>query len=196
MKKSLVLIVAVLVCLSISGLTFAGEQTPAIEKPLSVRKDQVVTATATVQAIDLQKRVVTLKGSKGNVFDITVGEQARNLPQLKVGDEVVAKYYESIALRLVKHGEGVAGIQETGALARAKLGEKPGGMAGRQVTLTATITAIDQKKQRVTLRGPEGKSVTVKAEDPKNLEKVKVGDEIEITYTEALAISVEKAKKK
>jgi len=196
MKKLLVFVVAVLFGLSTSGLVFAGEQAPATEKPLSVKKEQVVTAIATIEAIDLQKRVVTLKGPKGNVFDITVGEQARNLPQVKVGDQVEVKYYESLALRLVKPGEGVAGVQETSALARAKEGEKPGGMAGRQVTLTATITAIDKKKQKVTLKGPEGKTITVKAENPENLKKVKVGDEIEITYTEALAISVEKAKKK
>ncbi len=196
MKKFLVFVVAVLFGLSISGVVFAGEQAPATEKPLSVKKEKVVSATATVEAIDLQKRVVTLKGPKGNVFDVTVSEQARNLPQVKVGDEVNVKYYESLALRLVKPGEGVAGVQETETLERAKKGEKPGGMAGRQVTLTATITAIDQKKQEVTLKGPEGKTVTVKAEHPENLKKVKVGDEIEITYTEALAISVEKAKKK
>jgi ribosomal 50S subunit-recycling heat shock protein len=196
MKKLLVFVVAVLFGLSTSGLVFAGEKAPATEKPLSVKKEKVVTAIATVEAIDLQKRVVTLKGPKGNVFDVTVGEQARNLPQVKVGDQVEVKYYESLALRLVKPGEGVAGVQETSALARAKEGEKPGGMAGSQVTLTATITAINKKTHEVTLKGPEGKTITVKAEHPENLKKVKVGDEIEITYTEALAISVEKAKKK
>ena len=196
MKKMLVYVVAVLFGLSISGLVFAGEKAPATEKPLSVKKEKVVTAIATVEAIDLQKRVMTLKGPKGNVFDVTVGEQARNLPQVKVGDQVEVKYYESLALRLVKPGEGVAGVQETSALARAKEGEKPGGMAGSQVTLTATITAINKKTHEVTLKGPEGKTITVKAEHPENLKKVKVGDEIEITYTEALAISVEKAKKK
>jgi Cu/Ag efflux protein CusF len=196
MKKVTVFVVAVLFGLSFSGLVFAAEQAPAKEKPLSVKKEKVVSATATVEAIDLQKRVVTLKGPKGNVFDVTVGEEARNLPQVKVGDQVVVKYYESIALRLVKPGEGVAGVQETEAMARAKKGEKPGGVAGRQVTLAATITAIDKKKQMVSLKGPEGKTVTVKAENPENLKKVKVGDEVEITYTEALAISVEKAKKK
>ena len=196
MKKLLVFVVAVLFGLSTSGLVFAGEKAPATEKPLSVKKEKVVTAIATVEAIDLQKRVVTLKGPKGNVFDVTVGEQARNLPQVKVGDQVEVKYYESLALRLVKPGEGVAGIQETSALARAKEGEKPGGIAGSQVTLTATITAINKKTHEVTLKGPEGKTITVKAEHPENLKKVKVGDEIEITYTEALAISVEKAKKK
>jgi Cu/Ag efflux protein CusF len=196
MKKLLVFVVAVLFGLSISGMVFAGEQTPATEKPLSVKKERLVSATATVEAIDLQKRVVTLKGPKGNVFDVTVGEEARNLPQVKVGDNVIVKYYESMALRLVKPGEGVAGIQETETMARAKKGEKPGGMVGRQTTLTATITAIDKKKQMATLKGPDGKTVTVKAENPENLKKVKVGDEVEITYTEALAISVEKAKKK
>jgi len=196
MKKLLVFVVAVLFGLSTSGLVFAGEKAPATEKPLSVKKEKVVTAIATVEAIDLQKRVVTLKGPKGNVFDVTVGEQARNLPQVKVGDQVEVKYYESLALRLVKPGEGVAGVQETSALARAKEGEKPGGIAGSQVTLTATITAINKKTHEVTLKGPEGKTITVKAEHPENLKKVKVGDEIEITYTEALAISVEKAKKK
>jgi Cu/Ag efflux protein CusF len=196
MKKLLVFVVAVLFGLSISGAVFAGEQATSTDKPLSVKKEQLITATATVEAIDLQKRVVTLKGPKGNVFDVTVGEEARNLPQVKVGDEVKVKYYESIALRLVKPGEGVAGIQETESLARARQGEKPGGVAGRQVSLTATITAINKKKQEATLKGPDGKTVTVKAENPKNLEKVKVGDQIEITYTEALAISVEKAKKK
>jgi hypothetical protein len=196
MKKLVVFVVAVFFALSISGLVFAGEKAPAMEKPLSVKKERLVTATATVEAIDLQKRVVTLKGPEGNVFDVTVGKEARNLPQVKVGDLVKVKYYESIALRLVKPGEGVAGIQETEVLGRAKKGEKPGGLTASEVTLTATITAIDKKKHMVTLKGPKGKSVTVKAENPKNLAKVKVGDEVEVTYTEALAISVEEAKKK
>jgi hypothetical protein len=196
MKKFVVFVVAVFFGLSISGLVFAGEKAPAMEKPLSVKKERLVTATATVEAIDLQKRVVTLKGPEGNVFDVTVGKEARNLPQVKVGDLVKVKYYESIALRLVKPGEGVAGIQETEVLGRAKKGEKPGGLTASEVTLTATITAIDKKKHMVTLKGPKGKSVTVKAENPKNLAKVKVGDEVEVTYTEALAISVEEAKRK
>lgn len=196
MKKLLVFVVAVLFGLSISGLVFGAENTPAAEKQVSVKKERLVSETATVEAIDLQKRVVTLKGPKGKVFDVTVGEEARNLPQVKVGDQVLVKYYESIALRLVKPGEGVSGIQETESMSRAKKGEKPGGMIARQATLTATITAIDKKKQMVTLKGPDGKTVTVKAENPENLKKVKVGDQVEITYTEALAISVDTVKKK
>lgn len=196
MKKLFAVCLAVVFALSLACAALAAEKAGAPDKRPSGKKEKVVSATATVEAIDLEKRVVTLKGPKGNVFDITVGEEARNLPQVKVGDLVVVKYYESVAYRVLKPGEAAAGTQEAEVVSRAKPGAKPGGVVGREVTITATIQAIDKKKQTVTLKGPDGKTVTVKAEKPKNLEKVKVGDEVEITYTEALAISVEKAKKK
>lgn len=195
MKKLFALCLAVLFALSVTCVALAAEKAAPADTRPSGKKERVVSATATVQAIDLEKRIVTLKGPKGNVFDVTVGEEARNLPQVKVGDLVEVKYYESVAYRLLKPGEAVAGTQETETIARAKPGAKPGGVVGREVTITATIQAIDKKKQTVTLKGPDGKTVTVKAEKPENLKKVKVGDEVEITYTEALAISVEKAKK-
>jgi hypothetical protein len=164
------------------------------EKP-SGMKERVVEVTATVEAIDLNKRIVTLKGPKGNVFDLKVGERAKNLPQVKVGDQVKVKYYESLAFEVKKPG-AAGGAEATGALATAKPGEKPGGMAAEQVTVTATVEAIDAKKQRVTLKGPEGKILDVKVKDPKNLKNVKKGDQVVLTYTEALAVSVEHAKKK
>ena len=118
-----------------------------------------------------------------------------NLPQVKVGDLVTVKFYESLAVEVMKPG-AVSGAGEKSAVVRAKPGEMPAGMAARQSTVTATVTGIDKKKSTLTLKGPDGKTVIAKAEDPKNLDKVKVGDELMITYTEALAISVEKAKKK
>jgi NMD protein affecting ribosome stability and mRNA decay len=151
--------------------------------------------TATVAAMDLQKRIVTLRGPDGEVRDLRVGEEAVNLPQVKVGDIVTVRFYESIAVELIKPGT-TAAAGETAAIVRAKPGEMPGGMAARQVSVTATITAIDKQKNTVTLRGPEGKLNVVKVQDPANLEEVKVGDELLITFTEALAISVEHAKTK
>ena len=96
---------------------------------------------------------------------------------------------------MIKPGTASAAGEKT-AIVRAKPCETPAGMAARQTTVTATVTAIDKKKGTLTLKGPDGNKVVAKAEDPKNLDKVKVGDELLITYTEALAISVEKAKKK
>jgi hypothetical protein len=164
------------------------------EKP-SGMKERVIEVTATVEAIDLDKRIVTLKGPNGNVFDLKVGEKAKNLPQVKVGDLLKVKYYEALAFEVKKPG-AAGGAEATGAVATAKPGEKPAGIAAGQVTVTATVETIDTKKQRVTLKGPEGKLLEVKVKDPKNLKNVKKGDQVVLTYTEALALSVEPAKKK
>ncbi len=197
MKKLMVAMVAGMLALAVGGSALAeeskAEKAPA-KKP-SGMKERTVTATATVQAIDMKTRVVTLKGAAGNVFDVTVGPEARNLPQVKVGDLVTVKYYESLAFKVYKKGEAPMGEGTTEGIVRAKPGEKPGGAAVSQVTVTATVEALDKKKHTATLKGPEGKSVVVKVQDPKNMENVKVGDEVMITYSEALAISVEKAKK-
>jgi len=196
MRKVFVLAAAVVWMLSLATGAFAQATKGAApaEQPRVV-KERAAVMTATVQAIDLNTRIVTLKGPKGEVRDIKVGEEAVNLPQVKVGDLVTVKYYESLAIEVIKPGT-VSGAGEKSAIVRAKPGEMPGGMAARQSTVTATVTAIDKKKGTISLKGPEGKTVVAKAEDPKNLDKVKVGDELMITYTEALAISVEKAKKK
>ena len=196
MKKGLEVAAAVVFMLSLATGVFAQATKGAApaEQPRVV-KERTAVMTATVQAIDLNTRIVTLKGPKGEVRDIKVGEEAVNLPQVKVGDLVTVKYYESLAIEVMKPG-AVSGAGEKQAIVRAKPGEMPGGMAARQSTVTATVTAIDKKKGTISLKGPEGKTVVAKAEDPRNLDKVKVGDELMITYTEALAISVEKAKKK
>jgi Cu/Ag efflux protein CusF len=200
MKNIIAVTMAAVFVLSLGVAAVADEYGPAKSstttagKP-SVTKSMLIQATATVQAIDLAKRKVTLKGEGGEIFDITVGKEVKNLPQVKVGDLVVVKYYESIAVNVMKAGEAPKGTSTMAMGKRAKPGQMPSGMIGKQVTVTANVTAIDQKKQEVTLKGPEGKTVQVHVKDPKNLKNVQVGDDVVITYTEALAISVEKAKK-
>ncbi len=200
MKNLIAVTIAALFALSLGGEACADEYAPEEKAPTeaqkpSVKKEQTVEATATVEAVDLDKRLVTLKDPDGHVFHVMVGEQVRNLPQVKVGDLVKVKYYESVAVQVMKPGEAPGGTQAAVTGERAKPGEKPGGVIAGQVTVTATVVAIDAKKQHVALKGPEGNIVDVKVQDPKNLENVQVGDEVVITYTEALAISVEKAKK-
>jgi hypothetical protein len=200
MKKLLVVVMAALFTLSMGGMVVAKEKAAVEEKAPakkpSVTKERTAEVTATVEAIDLEKRVVTLKGPEGNLFDLKVGKRAKNLPQLKVGDLVTVKYYESLAVKVFKKGQAPQVEGATEGVVAAKPGKKPGGAAVSQVTVTATVEALDKKNQTVTLKGPEGKSVTVKVKDPKNMENVIVGDEVVITYSEALAISVKPAKKK
>ncbi len=154
----------------------------------------VVTVRGTVEAIDKEKQTVTLKGPKRS---LTVHvRDPKKLEAIKVGDPVVGKYYESLMIEVKKPGEATPGVSTQQATATSKPGETPAGAIGQQVTVTATITAIDKKAHTATIKGPEGNSVTVKARDPKNLDRVKVGDNVEITYTEALAISLDKPAKK
>jgi hypothetical protein len=202
MKKALVLIMVLVFGLVLvvgavaeeKGSAKEGKEKKEAAKP-SGMKERTVNVTATVEAIDVDKRIVTLKGPQGNVFDLKVGERAKNLPQVKVGDQVKVKYYESLAFEVKKAGAPSEATASSG-VARAKEGEKPGGIAANQVTVTATVEAIDTKKNHVTLKGPEGRILEVKVQDPKNLKNVQKGDQVVLTYTEALAVSVEPVKKK
>src|SRR5215467_5290121 len=81
---------------------FGGSKGPVT----GVYDEQQVTKTATVQKIDLQKRLVTLKSDEtGETVVVKCGEEVKNLPQLKVGDVVAASYYQSIAYEIHKPGE-------------------------------------------------------------------------------------------
>jgi len=64
-----------------------------------------------------------------------------------------------------------------------------------QITAVVLIQAIDAKVPSVTIKAEDGSVLSFKVEDAKNLEGVKVGDKVQITYTRALAISVEAPKK-
>lgn len=165
-------------------------QAPATSGVYAVNE---VSATGTVEAVDLAKRTVTLKGEGGRVETFAVDPAAKNLDQVKPGDVLVILYKESLVWELNKPGAGVQGVEAVGAVATAKKGEMPAGVVGQQVTATVTITQIDAKAPTITIKGPAGNERTIKVKDPKKLEGVKVGDTLDITYTEAVAISVERA---
>jgi len=152
-----------------------------------------VTVTATVVKIDQAHRLVTLRGSDGATRTIRVGEEARNLAQVKEGDTVVATYYQSVAFQVVPEGEAKLGVSENAAGQRAAPGESPGGSAARVVTIVADIVQLDRENQQATLRGADGEVMTVDVADPKNFDKVKVGDRVEIALSEAFAIDVHPA---
>jgi len=191
MKRTFIGIVAAALTFTLAGNASADEKKTAA--PEKVGTSESVMVKATVEAVDTASRTVTLKGPRGKSFTVSVDEKVRNLSDLKVGDEVVAKYFEAFAFELKKPGEAVPGKSVREVADPAGPGGKRAAFGGREVTVVATIEAINANKGTVTLRGPEGKSVEVTAKDPKNLKKVKVGDLVEITYTEALAISIEAA---
>lgn len=163
--------------------------------PLTAEDAALVTVTATVQAIDVAKRELTLKGPLGNLNTFTVDKQVKRLDEVKVGDEVTAEYFISVAgeLRPPTEDERLHPIDIVEGVARAPKGSDPAAGGVRAIKVVAEVTGLDLPTQTVTLKGPQGKSVTVRAKKVDNFTKLRIGDTIVVTYTEALAISVEKA---
>ena len=161
-------------------------------------KASVVSAaeiSAQVTGIDKATRTVTLKGPKGKVVDIVAGDEVKNFDQIKVGDFVVARYAEALTLELKKVKAGAGDVTVREEAAKAQPGEKPAVAGARQITAIAKVTAVDPKKSTITLKGPRGKEVTLNVKNPDQFKVVKKGDQVEVTYTEALALSVEPAPK-
>jgi len=154
---------------------------------------EVVTTTAKVVSVDVASREVVLEGSNGGKRTIRAGPDVRNLSQLKPGDVVKATYTQAVAIELKKgSGKGRSADVVEGAT-RSKEGEKPGGVLERRVTLVGTVEKVDGANRLVSVMGPGGNVVEVEVAKP-TLEMVKVGDEVELVYTEALAIDVSAGK--
>ena len=60
----------------------------------------------------------------------------------------------------------------------------------------ADVLAVDPKKMTITVKSPKGNIVDLKVKNPDHFKVVKKGDQIEMVYVEALAMSVEPAPKK
>jgi hypothetical protein len=149
--------------------------------------------TATITAINHKTREVTLKGPQGNEVTLQLSQDVKNFAHMKVGDTVTAKYVQALTLELKKGGKEIVSRSEKGGVATAKPGEKPAGVAGRHLKITADVTAVDPATQTVTLKGPH-RTVDLRIDDPEQFKLINVGDQVQANYTEALAIAVEPAK--
>jgi Cu/Ag efflux protein CusF len=147
------------------------------------------TITATVEAIDATTRTLTVKGPAGNYVPITVPKSVQRFSEIKVGDTISARYYDNVVLRLKPAGEAAVDTTSEGVTKGA--GASPGATAAVQRTITAAITAIDPKVPSITFKGEKVNwTYSSRVADKAALAKVKVGDRVDITWTEALMVSV------
>jgi len=149
---------------------------------------EMKTETATVEAIDHGRREVTLKEANGLYSTVTVPTDNKKFDTIKVGDKVTARYYDNVVIRVKHPGEKDVDT-DTGAVTQGS-SAKAGGTAATQRTITATITAIDMKIPSISLKGPKDWAYSSKVRDKDALAKLKVGDKLDITWTEALLVSV------
>jgi hypothetical protein len=163
--------------------------------PGALTESSLISTEATVVAIDHTTRMVTLRTPDQRLHTLRVDPSVQNLGKVRKGDEVVTTYYESIAMLVKKPGTATPGISSDTDTERAARGQRPAGVAAETTTVTARVVKIDRKHQSIDLRGPEGNLLTVDVQNPAHLQDVKVGDLVEVSITEAMAVQVEKAPK-
>jgi hypothetical protein len=151
-----------------------------------------VAVTVTVEAIEQSTRTITVKDDKGIYETIQAPPGMTRFNEIKVGDKITARYYENTVVRLKKPGEAAVDV-DSAALTRGD-GKTPAGTAATQRTITVTVTAMDPKTSAVTVKGPNGYVYSRKVNDKKVYSALKVGDQLDMTWTEALLISVDPPK--
>jgi Cu/Ag efflux protein CusF len=167
----------------------AAPATAAGNKP--VTKQETITLKTTIQAIDHDRRIITLATKDGETEDVYAGPEVRRFDELKVGDKVTFKYTGSVVLQIRKPGEAVPPSTHDDPAVVRNTTEKPSAKVTEQATETVLIKAVDLKTPSVTFQTEDGATHSAKVEDKGLLKNVKPGDHVVISYTAALLISVE-----
>jgi hypothetical protein len=176
----------------------AEAQAPAGNQILGREDAVLVNITASVEAINQTNREVTLKGPLGNSVTFTVDQRVKRLNEVQVGDLVRADYFVSFAAELRKPTpeEDKNPFVLLDAAAKAPPGTSPAAGGLRRFRVVTTIEGLDRPTQTITVKGPRGNYLTARVANPANLTQMRIGENIVVTLTEALAISLEKAEKK
>ena len=172
-----------------AALVWMARPATAQVKTLDVK---MRTETATIEAIDVSSRTISLKKPDGTFVTVVAGPDIKRFAEIKVGDKVSARYYENVVVRVKRPGEpDVDAANKATTPAEQVL---PGGTKAKQRTITATITSIDMTVPSITFTGPNGWKYASRVQDKSALAKVKVGDKVDIVWTEAVLVSLERGK--
>lgn len=149
-----------------------------------------------IKSVDRKSRSVVIVGPSGNEILMTLGDEVRNFDQIKAGDLVTMTMVHALALELRKvANDGIRERVDSENVRAAKPGEKPGVVVEKSVRVIANVVAVNPKAQTVTLRGPK-RTLELALKDASTLQNVKVGDQVEAVYVEAVALNVSPAPKK
>jgi hypothetical protein len=166
--------------------------TTVLSEPGRVQAVRYMEISANVVAIDKGTRTVTLRGPQDKTVDVVAGDEVKNFDQIHIGDLVKVRYAQALALELRKT-KAIGDLTERAGSSQAKPSERPAAAAVHQITAIAEVTDVDPQKQQITLKGPRGNIVELDVRNPDQFKVVKKGDQVDVTYTEATAVTVEPA---
>ena len=153
---------------------------------------EVVTLSAVVDKVDLEKRKVTLTLDDGKTKTYKVDKSARNLDQVQTGDHLTISCTEELIVTVNGFGGGATSAASIGAVSVAPKGSKPGAVMVETTAISGKILAIDNEKRKVTFEDPDGKKKTVKVRKGVDISKLTVGDSVDAVLTDSVVIDVKK----
>lgn len=178
------LIVAILILLS----RFAVAQE---EKPIVVDA-KYETITATVEDIDRESRIITLKSPEGNEISMEVGIELTSLDEIEKGDRVKIDYLESVAVAIRPLDEPGASAETPGEFVVRNQRVKPSGEAVETDAIAATVEGIDTGKRIAVLKRPDGNLMEVNiAPGVSDMQNVRPGDQVVVEATRSFALAIE-----
>jgi hypothetical protein len=160
-------------------------------EPRPVSESSVIHVKGVIEALNPDTREITVK-IDGEPHTFAVKKDVKRFGELKVGDTLEADYHEAVLMEVRKPGASAPKPASGGETVRvAGLGTRPSGALVQQQVATVEVKAIDLKAQTVTVLLEGGSTTTLKARHPERLKAIKVGDQIDVTYTEALIVRVQ-----
>ncbi len=160
------------------------------EKP-AISTSMAVVVTSVVEAINHETRLVTLSGEEGESVTFTASPEARNLDQVEVGDTVTVEYLQNLTIQVLAAVNAEPGSGGVAIAARAEEGDMPGAAIIDTQVEVFTVEEINIEANTFKLKGADGIVNEFTAREPENLKKSAVGDVVVMTFTQAVAISVE-----
>jgi Cu/Ag efflux protein CusF len=177
---------------AVASLIFLASITPlstAAQTPTDMTGSATATMSAKIVGIDKTNRQITLQGSDGSMSTFQATPEIKRFNDLKVGDTVTFTYKQAVATSVVPADAVTPDATGSPTMERGT-GAKPSGTISQTQTATVTIQAIDMSKPSITVKTQDGRVLTYLVQNKDNLAKFKVGDNVKITYTEALMIDV------
>jgi hypothetical protein len=164
----------------------------------SVDTEATDTVNAVVETVDPASRELLLRGGggaqSGRLLSMAVSPRVQRLGQLRPGDRVTVRYYQALAAQAVTPFSGTSQPFEGVNVDRRETAGRPGGDVTRVRRGRITVTAVDAAANSISFLGPNNVPRTVVAENPEVqafIRRLRVGDQVDLVYEEALAVSIE-----
>lgn len=159
-----------------------------------VSTDQI-TVTATIEAIDPERRTVTLKSPEDKMLVLKVSRKVNKFDALKKGDVVSAGYLDAVAV-IVRKPDGKSHPGYLHEVTIAPRGEDADGLPVDTVEMLGTVESVDHTGRKITVKDADGGTRTCKVDNRvAKFRYIMKGDQVSVRMTEPLAIEIKPVEK-